>query len=417
MSVDVRYIQESEFPDFVRVMFWAAGRPVDDAFIAERRRCTDLEGALALFDDGRLVGTLGMRKLTMRLPGGAIVPMVALGQGGVLPEYASRGHSLKMVNKLFADAREQGIAIGGGTMAEWPGFGRFGWGPATYSCSYEIETRRVRFRSGQLGNVRCELVSSNEALEVLPALHAKSAEKGTNLVPRDAQYWSVMVERLDRGESLDFLSIGASHPPPFYCLCRNEAGEPEGLAIYRITPKWEHGLSRTSLELIHFIHSSSAAHAGMWKHLLSLALVEKIYAPHSPVDDPIIWRVVEGRRVVNTGTYDHIWLRLLNLPAALESRGSGMLSRSVTVRVVDEYFRETNTCVLSPDNGRLHVQETTADPDIETDTGVVAGLFLGGTQFRPFVDTNRIQYKSEAALWAFASIFAGTSQPFVDSEF
>lgn len=419
MSVEIRAIREDEFPDYVRAMFWAAGRPVDDAFVAERRRSTDLAGALGLFEEGRLVGTLGMRKLSMMLPGGYCAPLAALGQGGVMPGHTAQGHSRRMVMQLMTMAKDQGFAIAGGTMAEWPGFGRFGWGPATYAKSYEIETRRARFRTDLpfAEGGRCELVSSAEALVHLPALHEASARAGTNLVARDAAYWSVVVERLDRGESLDVLARGGE-PAPFYVLHRASDGTPEGLAIYRIEPQWKRGLSRTELDLLFFVHAQDRAHHGLWRHLLGLAHVEKIRMSHGPVDEPLTWLLVDGRRLENVGASDHIWLRLLDVRGALRQRGSGLLSRALVLRTVDDQFGETVTLKLEPnDRGRLEVTETTADPDVETNVSVLAALFLGGTPLRPLLATRKIVARSDAALRAFTSIFTTTTMPFVDTEF
>ena len=406
--------------DYVRAMFWAAGRPVDDAFVAERRRSTDLAHALGLFEGGRLVGTLGMRTLSMRLPGGHLGPLAALGQGGVMPGHTVQGHSRRMVMQLMTMARERGFALAGGTMAEWPGFGRFGWGPATYARSDEIEARRARFRSDlplDEGG-RCELVSSAVALEHLPALHAASAEAGTNLVPRDAGYWSVVVERLERGESLDVLAAAGGEPAPFYALYRASDGTPEGIAIYRIDPRWKRGLSRTELDLVFFVHASDRAHFGMWRHLLTLAHVEKIHVSHGPVDDALTWLLVDGRRLENVGACDHIWLRLLDVREALRQRGSGLLSRTLVLRAVDDQFGETTTLKLEPgDRGRLEVSTTTSDPDVETNVSTLAALFLGGTALRPLLATRKILHRSDAALQAFTSLFTTTTMPFVDTEF
>ena len=199
-------------------------------------------------------------------------------------------------------------------------------------------------------------------------------------------------------------------------MYRNGAGEPEGIAIYRIAPKWERGLSRTVLEILYFVHASEGAHAALWRQLLSLALVEKIVAPHAPVDEPLTWILVDGRRLSNTGTQDHIWLRILDLKAAFEQRASGLLSRPITLRVSDEQFGETRTYELAPHQGRVHVEESAREPDIETDVGVVGSLFLGGTRIHPLVAARRIRPSSEASLMAFAGLFAGTAPPFVDTE-
>src|SRR5262249_571416 len=152
----------------------------------------------------------------------------------------------------------------------------------------------VRFRSGLPSDGRCELIDVRAARAVLPALHAASARQAATLVARDAAYWSVMIDRLERGESLDVLDVGGGQPAPWFCLYRNGSDEPEGLAVYRIVPQWQRGLSRTALHLLYFVPASATAHAAMWRFLLSLALVERVHYEHGPVDEALTWLLVDG---------------------------------------------------------------------------------------------------------------------------
>ena len=417
MTSEIRVVRESEFPDYVKAMFWAAGRPVDEAFVRERRRCTDIAKALAVFDDGQLVGTIGMRDLTMQLPGGTAVPVLAIGQGGVLPGHTGQGYMRQMMTHALAAARKDGIAICAWTTSEWPLYERYGGGPATYASTYEIETSRAAFRPDQTVEGRCKLVSSDEALQLLPALHATSARQGYTLVARDTEYWSVVVERLDRGDSLDFLDVGGGHPPAFFCLYRNGAGTAEGVAIYRILPVWKRGLSRTVLDLLYFVHVSAESLTGLYRHLLTLASIDTVRIHHRPVDDPLKWMLVDGRRVETVATGDHIWLRIVDIPAALRQRGSGMLTRPMTLCIRDRHFGESEILQLTPVDGKLLVESSLLEAEIETDVSAISSLFLGGTPIRPFVDTGRVRYRSEESLLEFISLFAARMQPFIDSDF
>jgi predicted acetyltransferase len=61
--------------------------------------------------------------------------------------------------------------------------------------------------------------------------------------------------------------------------------------------------------------------AGLWRFLFEVDLVERVVAPHRPVDDPLRWRLADPRQLRIDGLEDRLHLRVLDMVAAFEPRG------------------------------------------------------------------------------------------------
>ncbi len=418
MDLRIENVEESQFADYVRAMFWAAGRNVDDDFIAERRRFTDRSGCVAAFDGDRLVGTVGTRSLTMTVPGGTEVPVAAIGQGGVLPSHTRRGIMRRLMERSFAMAQEHDVPIATWTTSEWPLYERYGGGPATHAASYEIDRRLARLRPDLCDERRCELVPLDGLAEVLARLHAQGRTHGGSLVARDAAYWSVVLDRWARGETMDFLDIRGGRAVPFACVHRDADGQIDGLAVYRIEHEWNRGLYHTGLELLTMQSASQAATTGLWRFLLSLDLVERLHLPHRPVDEGLRWLLVDGRRLETVSTGDHVWLRIMDVAQALRRRAFPRLPRPLVVGVRDAMLEHNDaTFCIDTREGTSLVERTQTTPDVQLDVAVLSALYLGGNSLRPFVESGRVTAKRDDDLQDLACLFSRPSLPFVDNDF
>ncbi len=61
------------------------------------------------------------------------------------------------------------------------------------------------------------------------------------------------------------------------------------------------------------------AHSDLWRVLTNLDLIPSLTAT-IPVDDPLRHKLINARDVSITGLRDEMWLRILDIPAALGSR-------------------------------------------------------------------------------------------------
>jgi predicted acetyltransferase len=413
-----RPITSDEIIPYVRTMFLAAGRHVDDDFVEEYQSTLEVDRALAAFDGDKLIGTVGTRSLRITLPGGSNLPIAAIGQGGVLPSHTRKGAMRELMLRSFNGAKERGEPLAAWTTSEWPLYDRYGGGPATFSATYLLRhAGRGALRETDRRQSSVSLKSSDEALELLPELHARASRRPGG-VARDRAYWKVVLARLDQGRSLDVLESRRDLPAALYCTSIDDNGTCDGCCAYRVNQDWHGGLFRSQLELMFFVSANASADASLWTFLLNLDLVESVLLPHRPVDEPLRWMLNDGRRLETVGVHDHVWLRILDPVVALKQRWFPAMPSPFRLRVYDPLkLANASTLEISSDGATTTVDHSQAMPDVELDIGTLSALLLGGNSVWTLAASDRIKAASGQALATAAGAFAGAEPPFTDTSF
>jgi len=93
---------------------------------------------LALTADGRPVGTAAAHSFELTLPGGTLVPAAGVTAVGVLPSHRRQGVLREMMRHQLAEFRTRGEFLSVLLASEAPIYGRFGYGPATYTAKLTV---------------------------------------------------------------------------------------------------------------------------------------------------------------------------------------------------------------------------------------------------------------------------------------
>src|SRR3546814_9901937 len=80
-----------------------------------------------------------------------------------------QGHLTRLIDEQLAHMVGAGVAIATLVAAEWPIYGRFGYGPAMDACGYDVDARAARFLAPASGTT--ELVTPAELEPHLTAMH------------------------------------------------------------------------------------------------------------------------------------------------------------------------------------------------------------------------------------------------------
>ena len=138
------------------------------------------------------------------------------------------------------------------------------------------------------------------------------------------------------------------------------------------------GFGRRPL-LVQDLHADgTAALAALWRFLLEVDLSGEVTAWGRPLDEPLELLLADPRDVTVGGVDDELWLRLVDVPAALAARGWGEAD-PVLLGVHDPFL---------PDNaGVYRIARGTAErveplggpvaPQLECDVGGLAMAYLG----------------------------------------
>jgi predicted acetyltransferase len=343
----------------------------------------EADRSLAAFDPALpagldLVGTTGVYSFPMAVPG-AVLPVAGVTMVAVLPTHRRRGILRSMMRRQLADiaARAQ-EPIAALWAAETPLYGRYGYGRASSHAFF-------RFRRGEGAlspsapadpALTLRLVDPVDVVGDLAKVYAAVAARQPGFFERDDDWWERVLDDPEEERH------GAS---PRRCLLAADGGGVRGYALYRTISGWEQGtvLPDSALTIWELVSADPAAGAALWRDLLSRDLVSEITADLRPADDPLLYQLLDSRRA-RLQLSDNLWVRIIDLPAALTRRAyAGPVD--VVLEVVDE--------LLPANAGRWRLRAPGADgdgaasctrtddrADLALDVRELGAAYLGGTR-------------------------------------
>jgi predicted acetyltransferase len=188
-------------------------------------------------------------------------------------------------------------------------------------------------------------------------------------------------------------------------------GKVDGYAYYRIKDDWQDGFSKSQVRVIETMAASSAAERALWRFLHELDLVVLVEAyffdPASSL--PL---VVRDPRALALRWSDGLWLRLVDVDAALQARAYKP-GAAVVLEVRDE---------LCPWNaGRYRVGEgagrTDDEPDLALDVADLASAYLGAFDLHRLVHAGRAEERTAGAAEAASLLFRTDLPPYCPEVF
>jgi predicted acetyltransferase len=150
-------------------------------------------------------------------------------------------------------------------------------------------------------------------------------------------------------------------------------GELQGFAVYKVKEN-EADFPASTAELLYLMATTADAYAALWRFLLELDLVASVTAHLRPVDEPVRWQVSDFR-AVKVDTYDHLWLRILDVPTVLRAR-EYYAPASLVIEVIDELGHAGGTFRF--DTAGPVVEPVETAPALTMSINELSALYLGG---------------------------------------
>lgn len=169
-----RTILPDEWEDYLKVRertFGASSTPSQSEYL---RRLTDLDRAIAVFDQGQIVATCVAWALEVSTPGRRTTGCGGLTLGQVLPTHRRRGILSGMLSLLQEDAKRRGEAIVAGWPSEAGIHNRFGWGVTTMAAELQIAAADLRLLSGFDTRGRVQFVEPSDAISRLKPIYEEA---------------------------------------------------------------------------------------------------------------------------------------------------------------------------------------------------------------------------------------------------
>ncbi len=191
---------------------------------------------------------------------------------------------------------------------------------------------------------------------------------------------------------------GPRGPRFFTAVHDGPDGYPDAFARYVLDPHWPDGVPGATLRVLELQAVDADAEAALWAYLFGVDLVGAVVAADRPVDDPLRWRLPDARRLRVRQLRDHLWLRVLDVAAALAARTYGT-DDALVLELVDD-FRPANSGRWLVEGG--HAGATCARTDRAADLTLGAAdlgpVFLGGVPVSTLAAAGRVRELTTAAV-------------------
>lgn len=344
---------------------------------------------LALAADERPIGTAAVHPFELTLPGGTLVPAPGVTAVGVLPSHRRQGVLSAMMRHQLAELRARGEVLSVLLASEAPIYGRFGYGPATYTARLTVPRHkaalavpRAHQAAGATADGSIEVLRRAECGDILEEVYDRYRRAQPGALSRPHRWWA----------------LRAGQPPispaqRYVALHRDDHGIPDGYASYSI------GEANT-LTVDETITADDAVFTPLARFVLEHDLVSQVVFKHVPADHPLRWQLADFRAGEVSGDTDWLWVRLLDVPRALTARG-WFTDGELVLDVEDPFLGERNRYLLAVRDGKADCVPTDREPDLSLDVRDLGSLYLGGTAPSTLVRAGHIRaHRPDAATLA-----------------
>jgi predicted acetyltransferase len=404
MDVEVRPLRPGEELAFVqseRVPFLDPATDDHEARHNDERAVAHLETdrAWVAEDRGRFVGNANIYSLDLTLPASPgqlapVLPLAGVSGVGVHPTHRRRGLLRRLMAAMHDDARRRGEAIAGLIASESVIYGRFGYGHATTGIEVTIDSRRSDFLV-PAPQLDLRLVDRDEAAKILPELFDRVRRARAGEPSRDAAVWEdYLADRAPRRNGGSGL---------FIAVCE------DGYVTYRAHDADIMRAEYPRVVIQEVRGRTPAVEAGLWRFVLDLDLVGEVTAKRRPVDEPLRWRLADPRQLKVDVVRDRLYLRILDVPTAFESRGYRRPGRLVldVLPPSDEPDGSPDPAVgrwlleAGPDGASCRRAPTGEDADLRLGVTELGALYLGGVASSTLAAAGRLEELRAGSLdWA-----------------
>ncbi|MER7170852.1 GNAT family N-acetyltransferase [Streptomyces mesophilus] len=372
--VEIRSLADADVADWSRALNTGFLRSpaLTEEQVTDRRSSIDLARTLGAFDQGRCVATF--RSFTQQLTavGGAEVAADAVTNVTVSPTHRRRGLLSRMMAKDLDAAKERGDVVATLIAAEYPIYGRFGFGPATWTTQWEIDVPRAGLDprwSGPDDGGRIDLADGADVRKLGPELHERLRVRQPGAVDRNERWW-----KQNTGLLQDQFHAWNE---PHYAVYRSPSGEVEGLVAYEPVPDWsDNKLPQNTAKVRGLDAVTPAAERALWQYLVSIDWILKVRTGHRAPDSliPLYFPDPRAARVVTQA--DFLWVRILDVVRALETRTyNGAGSLVLEIRDPAGYTGGRYRLDAGPDGAAC--VPTTESAELSMDVRELATLWLG----------------------------------------
>ncbi|WP_405871498.1 GNAT family N-acetyltransferase [Streptomyces sp. NBC_00005] len=392
-DIDIRPVTEAELPEWLRAVNTGFLREptVTETQLEARRTQFEAARFLGAFDGSRCVATFRSFAQEVTAVGGTLVEADAVSGVTVTATHRRRGLLTRMMGQDLAAAKERGDAVATLIAAEYPIYGRYGFGPATSAAEWTVDVPRAGLDprwSGPDDGGRIDLVDAEDVRKLGPELHDRVRRATPGAVSRDEWWW-----QLNTGA----VRLDPKWTEPFFAVYRAADGEVEGLAAYEVDDNWGDAKQPLDTATVRdLIAATPAAERALWGYLCSIDWVTQVKSGQRVPDDLLPLLLPDPRAARITTVSDWLWVRILDVVRALESRayeGTG----SLVLEVADRAGLAGGRYRLEASAQGASCTPTTESAELTLDIAELGRLWLGDESVVRMAVLGRVQEERAGA--------------------
>ena len=386
--------------------------PADAEAMAEYRRPTvEYDRMLAAFEGDAIVGTFRSFRTELTLPGGTAIPVNAVSGVSVRPTHRRRGTLGQMMARDLEGAVERRDVASILIASEWPIYGRFGFGPATWRADWTLRPRSMSFLVDAVGTV--EIVRPAAARELIPGIYAAAAAAQPGEINRPDHRWDVDLGLTEWPGRPRWRGQVAIH--------RDDAGRPDGFARFHGEENWGAGGMPEHTMLVDELHGvATAAEVDLWRFLAQMDLTAAIRAENRRAQEPLTWYLADARAARPNGPTEFLWVRPLDVPKLLSTR-SYERDASLVIEVTDPGDGGSGPAAgryrLEVRDGVGTCERTDAKPALTIEARHLGAASLGGTRLVDAARSGGAIEHSAGALRTADALFRSGEPPWCSTWF
>ncbi|GAA0530476.1 amikacin resistance N-acetyltransferase Eis2 [Paractinoplanes ferrugineus] len=381
-SVRIRQATNDDHAAVVDLEGYVFHHDFDDEARALDRRLWEPERSLVADDDGAVVGHTTVLTRDLTVPG-AIIPAAHVTGVGVLPTHRRRGLLTAMMHRQLADIAEAGrepVAVL--WASETTIYPRFGYGPAASRLRLDAMTREVRITPAvPAPGGRLRIVKPTEAVEELRKVYDQARPGRIGWSSRPGAWWDYRL-----WDPSDWRDGATARKGVLY----EGPDGPQGYALWRVKNNWDDYGPNGQTRVVEVVADDPGVYTELWRFLLGIDLARSAYYDSAALDEPLQYLVDEPRRLGRAYS-DGLWIRVIDLPAALEARRY-LAPFDVVLEVTDPLItRNSGRWRLTAGPDKATCVRTTDPADLACSITDLGAVYLGGPTLGALAAAGRVQ--------------------------
>jgi predicted acetyltransferase len=378
MSIEFRAIEPGEFDSLRRSLGLAFGvEPHPDD--GRLRTCLPLSRTRCGFEDGLMVSTSGAHELEMTVPGG-VVRCAGTTIVSVAPTHRRQGLLSRMMRAHLDDVREHEEPIAALWATDSAIYGRYGFGCSAVCDEVTIDRGHVELHRLAPSPSTVRFVDADDATTLLPPFYETIRRTIPGYIGRGDDWWEHY-----RFYDPDHERKGRTAYR--YVVVDGEDGI-AGFAQYRSKLEFAEGHGAGKVEVRELVGTTPESWAGLWSFVLNLDLIAEITADLRPPWDPVFDLLAGTRRAAATRS-DSLWVRIMDVPAALTARAYPA-EVDVVLQVDDPLGDVSGVYRLSGNGDDVSCRRVAAEADVAIDLEDLSACYMGRARFRQLARAGRL---------------------------